>query len=99
MPGIAHTISHCGTTTSIIAFLLDFVNRPLVNRFVNLWVAERSDSAFGKRPHGKSLPIPTFGAATKEDSRRTRASWDAHDLFSSAVVLAAVLGAYLYFRG
>ena len=62
MPGIAHTISHCGTTTSIIAFLLDFVNRPLVNRFVNLWVAERSNSAFGKRPHGKSLPIPTFGA-------------------------------------
>jgi len=40
-----------------------------------------------------------FGTATEEDRRRTRASWDWHDLLSSAVILAFILAAYLYFRG
>jgi SSS family solute:Na+ symporter len=41
----------------------------------------------------------TYGTATEEDRRRTRASWDWRDLLASGVVLAAILGAYLYFRG
>ena len=41
----------------------------------------------------------TFGTATAEDRRRTRASWDLREVLASALVLAAILGAYLYFRG
>ena len=50
-------------------------------------------------PEYAKIQSLTFGTATGEDSRRTRASWDWRDLLSSAVVLAAILGAYLYFRG
>ena len=41
----------------------------------------------------------TFGTATAEDNRKTRASWDWREVAASAFVLAAILGAYLYFRG
>ena len=41
----------------------------------------------------------TYGTATADDRAKTRASWDMRDVLSSAVVLAAILGAYLYFRG
>ncbi len=41
----------------------------------------------------------TFGTATEKDRLRTRASWDWRDLAASALVLACILGAYLYFRG
>ncbi len=41
----------------------------------------------------------TFGTATPEDRRKTRESWDWHDVLSSAFVLACIIGAYLYFRG
>ena len=41
----------------------------------------------------------TFGTATAEDRRQTRASWDWRELLASAVVLICILGAYLYFRG
>jgi len=41
----------------------------------------------------------TFGTATEEDRRKTRASWDWREVAASAFVLAAILGAYLYFRG
>jgi SSS family solute:Na+ symporter len=41
----------------------------------------------------------TFGTTTIEDGTRTRASWDWRDVAASAVVLACILGAYLYFRG
>jgi len=37
--------------------------------------------------------------ATHEDRRATRASWDWREVLASAVVLAAILGAYLYFTG
>ena len=33
------------------------------------------------------------------DRQRTRASWDCAHVAASAVVLACILGAYLYFRG
>jgi SSS family solute:Na+ symporter len=41
----------------------------------------------------------TFATATDEDRRKTRMSWDWHDVASSLVVLSCILGAYLYFRG
>lgn len=41
----------------------------------------------------------TFGTATDEDRRITRASWGWHEVAASCVVLAFILGAYLYFRG
>jgi len=41
----------------------------------------------------------TFATATPEDRAKTRASWSAKDVVFSAVVLACILGAYLYFRG
>lgn len=41
----------------------------------------------------------TFGTASAEDRRITRASWDRRDLLASAFILLCILGAYLYFRG
>lgn len=41
----------------------------------------------------------TFATATDEDRARTRASWDWTDVAASAVVLAGILFAYVYFRG
>ena len=40
-----------------------------------------------------------FVRSTAEDRRQTRASWDWREASASAVVLACILGAYLYFRG
>ena len=39
------------------------------------------------------------GTATAEDKKRTRASWSTLDVVTSAIVLACISGAYLYFRG
>jgi len=41
----------------------------------------------------------TFGTATEEDKHKTRASWDGRDVLGSCLVLACIMGAYLYFRG
>jgi SSS family solute:Na+ symporter len=41
----------------------------------------------------------TYATASGADDAETRASWDWRDVLGSAVVLAAILGAYLYFRG
>jgi SSS family solute:Na+ symporter len=41
----------------------------------------------------------TFGTTTAADKRNTRSSWDLRDILASAVVLAAIAFAYLYFRG
>ncbi len=41
----------------------------------------------------------TFGTATEEDDRKTRAGWDGRDVAASAFVLLCIIGAYLYFRG
>ena len=50
-------------------------------------------------PQYEKIKSLTFGTATEEDRRRTRASWDWRDVLSFGRVLAAILGAYLYFRG
>jgi len=39
----------------------------------------------------------TFGTTTEADRSKTRASWDWRDVLSSAAIVAAILGAYLYF--
>jgi solute:Na+ symporter, SSS family len=41
----------------------------------------------------------TFGTATDDDRRRTHESWRWQDVAASLLILAAILGAYLYFRG
>lgn len=41
----------------------------------------------------------TYGTLTEEDRRASRASWNKWDVIASLAVLAAILAAYLYFRG
>ncbi len=50
-------------------------------------------------PAAAQIQSLTFGTTTAEDKRKTRASWDWREVAASAFVLAAILGAYLYFRG
>jgi SSS family solute:Na+ symporter len=41
----------------------------------------------------------TYATASDADHAETRRGWDWRDLAGSLVVLAAIIGAYLYFRG
>ena len=41
----------------------------------------------------------TYATATAEDRAKTRASWTFREVLASALILACILGAYLYFRG
>ena len=41
----------------------------------------------------------TYGTLTAEDRRQSRLSWNRWDVIASCGVLAAILAAYLYFRG
>ena len=50
-------------------------------------------------PSEAQIQSLTFGTATAEDKQKTRASWGAVEVVASALVLAAIMGAYLYFRG
>jgi SSS family solute:Na+ symporter len=50
-------------------------------------------------PDYKRIASLTFGTATEEDRRATRASWSWREVSASAFILLAILGAYLYFRG
>jgi solute:Na+ symporter, SSS family len=50
-------------------------------------------------PDYPALKNLTFETKTAEDRATTRASWNWRDVLASAVVLACILGAYLYFRG
>jgi SSS family solute:Na+ symporter len=50
-------------------------------------------------PRYEEIKSLTFDTATAEDHRKTRASWDWHDVAASAVVLLCIMFAYLYFRG
>jgi SSS family solute:Na+ symporter len=52
-----------------------------------------------REPEYEKIKSLTFGTSTEEDRRRTHLSWDWHDLLGTAIVLAFILGAYLYFRG
>ena len=50
-------------------------------------------------PAEGSIQNLTFATKTAEGREETRASWDWHDVLGSAVVLACIMFAYLYFRG
>jgi len=52
-----------------------------------------------REPDYKRIESLTFGTASVEDRRRTQASWDVREILASALVLACILAAYLYFRG
>jgi len=52
-----------------------------------------------KEPDYATIKSLTFATATAEDRSKTLASWDWHDIASSAIVLGAILAGYLYFRG
>jgi SSS family solute:Na+ symporter len=41
----------------------------------------------------------TFGTASKDDKAKTYASWDWHEVAASCLIIAVILGGYLYFRG
>ena len=49
-------------------------------------------------PSATQIKSLTFGTATEEDKLKTRASWGWQEVLASWIVLAAILGAYLYFR-
>jgi solute:Na+ symporter, SSS family len=50
-------------------------------------------------PNEEQIKGLTFATATDEDKAHTRASWQARDVIASFAILAAIIGAYLYFRG
>ena len=50
-------------------------------------------------PNLKRIEGLTYGTVTDEQLRETRASWDRRDVIGSALVLLAILMAYLYFSG
>jgi SSS family solute:Na+ symporter len=50
-------------------------------------------------PEYSRLKGLTFATVSEHDRRESRASWNWHDVASSAFVLACILGAYLYFTG
>ncbi len=52
-----------------------------------------------REPDYAQLKGLTFATATDEDRAKTRASWGARDIASSAVVLGVIIAGYLYFRG
>ena len=41
----------------------------------------------------------TFGTVTKEQRRQSRSSWSWHEVVASLLIVAAIVGAYLYFTG
>jgi SSS family solute:Na+ symporter len=50
-------------------------------------------------PDYRKIQNLTFATTTHEDKAHTRASWDWREVAASALVLACILGSYLYFRG
>jgi SSS family solute:Na+ symporter len=52
-----------------------------------------------REPDYEKIKSLTFSTATEEDGRRTRLSWNWRDVLASAVILACIIAAYLYFTG
>lgn len=50
-------------------------------------------------PDDRKIQSLTFDTATDADRRKTRAGWGWREVAASSVVLACILGGYLYFRG
>jgi SSS family solute:Na+ symporter len=52
-----------------------------------------------EKPAYERISGLTYGTVTSEHRRESRASWNAADVIASAIVLALILAAYLYFTG
>jgi len=52
-----------------------------------------------EKPDYEKIRGLTYGTESDEDRQKSRASWTATDVIFSAVVLAIIIAAYLYFRG
>jgi SSS family solute:Na+ symporter len=52
-----------------------------------------------KEPDAAQITGLTFATATAEDKAKTRASWGMKEVIFSAIVLACISFAYIYFRG
>src|SRR5690606_21165310 len=52
-----------------------------------------------KAPDYEQISGLTYGTLTAEDKASTRSSWDWRDIASSALVLALIIAAYIYFSG
>ncbi|MFO7732072.1 MAG: sodium:solute symporter [Candidatus Aminicenantes bacterium] len=52
-----------------------------------------------EKPSYDKISGLTYGTVTAEHRKESRASWQARDVVASAIVLALILAAYLYFRG
>ncbi|MFO1476668.1 MAG: sodium:solute symporter [Verrucomicrobiota bacterium] len=52
-----------------------------------------------EKPDEAKIKSLTFATISAEDRAKTRASWGALEVAGSVFILAAILGAYLYFRG
>jgi solute:Na+ symporter, SSS family len=50
-------------------------------------------------PNQAKIQGLTFATASAEDKARTRASWNKWDVIQSLVIMAFIVGAYLYFTG
>jgi solute:Na+ symporter, SSS family len=53
----------------------------------------------GKAPDYQKISGLTFATMTPEDRKATRDSWSMKDVITSILLLAAIIGAYLYFTG
>ena len=53
----------------------------------------------GKAQEDKSIEGLTFATATAADRAHTKASWSWVEVACSCFVMAAIIGAYLYFTG
>ncbi|MEQ8209244.1 MAG: sodium:solute symporter [Lacipirellulaceae bacterium] len=50
-------------------------------------------------PNYQQIKGLTYGEVSEEDLSKTRASWSGLDVVASATVVAAIIGAYVYFSG
>jgi SSS family solute:Na+ symporter len=56
-------------------------------------------SLLTEKPAYERISGLTYGTVTAEHRKESRASWTAADVVASVIVLALILGAYLYFTG
>ena len=50
-------------------------------------------------PNQPQIQGLTFATATEEDKANTRASWNKWDVIGSLVIMAFIIGVYIYFTG
>jgi SSS family solute:Na+ symporter len=50
-------------------------------------------------PPSEQIRGLTFGTVSKEERQQSRGSWSWHEVVASMLIVAAIVGAYVYFRG